>query len=368
MTLLFQGDEKARQEYYRRRLLETPAKLPPATVIVPVKGPEEALAGNLASMAALDYPDFELIVVAASKDDIPEGVIPAKARVVIAGAGDATTGAKVNNLVAAVKAARSQSQILAFADSDGLVAPGWLKALAGPLADPNVGASTGYRFHTPAHPAGFWPLLRSAWNGVIAGGFHPKDNDFCWGGATAITRQYFKKAKVEEHWKGAVSDDYQLSRAVHNAGLTIAFAPGALTADTSHINSADFLLWTIRQLVITRVYAPKLWRLGLAAHLIYCAAWPAALYMLLNGVAWGPIALAATVYLGARKAKRRTRLIRAAMAFQEPWFRRYAWTQWALNPLSTWVWLYAFLYSATSRTIDWRGRRYTLKGPNSTTE
>lgn len=118
-------------------------------------------------------------MVAAAKSDAPADAIPAKARVVVAGDGDPKTGAKINNLSAAVKAARSQSQVFAFADSDGLVPAGWLKALVTPLGAPNVGVVTGYRFHTPAPPAGLASLFRSVWNGVIAGGMHHKDNSFC---------------------------------------------------------------------------------------------------------------------------------------------------------------------------------------------
>lgn len=361
LALLLQGDERVRQEFYRRRLTEQPEKTPPVTVIVPVKGPEENLAGNLASLASQDYPDYELLVVAASKADIPEGVVPAKAKVVIAGAGDPKTGDKINNLLAAVKAARSQSQVLAFADSDGLVSKGWLKALVTPLEDADVGAVTGYRFHVPAAPAGFWGLLRSVWNGVVAGSMHQKDNSFCWGGATAITKQTFKKAKVEEHWRGAVSDDYKMAEAVHDAGLTIAFAPGALTADVTRTTSREFLEWATRQLIITRVYSPRLWWYGFGAHVLYCAAWPAAAYCAWQGVAWGPLALGGQLYLGMKKGAQRTRLIRAAMPDHDAWFKRYGWVHWALVPLGTWVWLYSFASSAMTTTIEWRGKQYKLK-------
>ena len=56
--------------------LETPARLPPASVIVPVKGEDEGLRENLAALASLDYPDYELIVAARSAADIPPGVLP----------------------------------------------------------------------------------------------------------------------------------------------------------------------------------------------------------------------------------------------------------------------------------------------------
>ena len=107
---------------------------------------------NLAALASLDYPDYELIVVAHSAADIPGGVLPSKARIVLAHGNDPTTGEKVQNLQAAVRATRKRSQILAFADSDGRVSRHWLRALVAPLSEPNVGASTGYRWFAPEPP------------------------------------------------------------------------------------------------------------------------------------------------------------------------------------------------------------------------
>ena len=95
--------------------------LPPATVIVPVKGYDEGLRENLAALAALDYPDYELIVTAHSAGDIPPDVLPARVRVVLANGTDSGASEKIQNLLAAVRASRKRTQVLAFADSDGRV-------------------------------------------------------------------------------------------------------------------------------------------------------------------------------------------------------------------------------------------------------
>ena len=76
--------ERKRAEYVARRLAERTEDLPPATVIVPVKGYDEGLRENLEALATLDYPDYELIVTAHSAGDIPPGVLPARVRVVLA--------------------------------------------------------------------------------------------------------------------------------------------------------------------------------------------------------------------------------------------------------------------------------------------
>src|SRR3954471_19425466 len=183
--------ERKRANYVAERLAaETAQTLPPATVIVPVKGEDDGLRENLAALASLDYPDYELIVVAQDAADIPPGVLPDRARVVLAHAGDPSTGEKVRNLQAAVRAARRRSEVLAFADSDGRPSPGWLRALIAPLNEKGVGASTGFRWFTPDPPT-FWTLLRSVWDAVAAGRLGPGDNPFVWGGAMAIRRNVF---------------------------------------------------------------------------------------------------------------------------------------------------------------------------------
>ena len=63
--------------------------------------------------------------------------------------------------------------------------------------------------------------------------------------------------------------------------------------------------------------------------------------------------------------KGRNRAVIASGCFPEDakWFRRNGWVYTLAVPLVTWLWLYAFLASAVSRTIVWRGRRYDLRNP-----
>lgn len=338
----------ARRRYVMERLaMRLPdAACPPASVIVPVKGHDEGLAENLAALAALDYPDYELIVAVHSECDLPPGVLPASARVVVASDSDPRTGRKIQNLLAAIDAARPSSEIFAFADSDGRPPRGWLRALAEPLTDRSVGASTGYRWYVP-DPPDFWSNLRAVWNAAIAGTFGPGANDFCWGGAMAIRRETFHHVRVRGFWHHRVSDDFRLSEAVRAAGLTIAFAPDAIVPCHDHTTAAGFLSWIKRQMVITRVYRPKLWWTALIAHIVYCGA-------MVAGAIVAPWALGLIVTLGVIKAVRRAAMFRLAVP-QTSVATHAVWVT-----VATWIWLWALLASATTRTIEWRGVRYNL--------
>ena len=351
--------ERARAAYTRQRLAQQPANLPPASVIVPVKGYDEGLRENLAALAALDYPDYELIVVARSAEDIPPGVLPRKTTVVLAHAEPAGTSEKVLNLAAAVHASRKRSQIYAFADSDGRVTPRWLRALVALLDEEGVGAATGYRWFTPRRPG--WALLRGVWDAVPAGMLGPGDNRFAWGGAMAMRKRTFFEARVPEYWKGAISDDYSLSKAVHAAGLTIAYAPGALVPCLESISGWRLLTWMRRQMMITRAYNPGAWWPGLIAHLIYCAAMVADLLAMAHGRPIGAVALAVQLAPGMIKGGLRARHACLALPEYRGWFRRWAWVHVVAVPVATWMWLLALGSSAFGNTIRWRGYRYTLK-------
>lgn len=352
--------ERGRSAYVRNRLAQRAEALPPATVIVPVKGDDEGLRENLAALAALDYPDYELIVTAQAAADIPSGVLPRRVKVVLAHGGSAEASEKVQNLAAAVAAARRNSEIFAFADSDARVTAGWLRALVAPLAEPGVGASTGYRFFLPAR-GGAWSLLRAVWDGAAYGLLGSGDNPFAWGGSMAIRAEVFYATGVPVYWKEAISDDYALSGAVHRAGLRIAFAPGALAPSPERITARGFFAWSRRQMLLTRFHAPGLWRKALAAHVLYCGGMAAGSVAWFHGSAAAPWVLAAQLLPGMAKGYLRTRRARAALPGEAAWFRRWGWAHTVLTPLVAWLWLAALLSSAFGNSIDWRGRRYQLR-------
>lgn len=352
--------QRRRERYILANLGKADGGTPAATVIVPVKGQDEGLRENLAALASLDYPDYELIVVAQKAADIPIGVLPERVKVVLAHGGDESSGEKVRNLQAAVRATRKCSEVFVFADSDGRPPRGWLRALVRALKADGVGAATGYRWFTP-QPATFWSLMASVWNSASGGMLGPGDNPFAWGGAMAISKETFFEIRVPEFWKGTVSDDYALAAAVHAAGLTIAYAPGALTPSFDRPACTEFFAWIRRQMTITRVYYPRLWWMGIGAHVFYCAAMAAGIVLSCLGYAPALAALAVQLGCGMWLGYRRAALARNALPEYGNWFGRNMWAHVLLVPAATWVWLVSFLTSAWSNEIFWRGVRYRLK-------
>lgn len=114
-------------------------------------------------------------------------------------------------------------------------------------------------------------------------------------------------------------------------------------------------------MTITRIYNPRLWQLGLAAHIFYCAAMCVSVIECIRGYFPAAIALAVQLLPGMLKGWNRATLAKRSLPEYASWIRRYAWTHAVFTPIATWVWLIALASSATSNSIEWRGRRYDLR-------
>lgn len=342
---------------------------PPATLMVPVKGVDHDLAANLRSLLDQDYPDYELIVVAREASDeglrIARTLLGAEVRFEIAGDPPDGTGEKIHNLIAAVRAARAESEVFVFADSDGQVRGDWLRRLVAPLEDEELGATTAFRWYFP-EDGGFWPLLRSAWDSTIAGSMRADDKNFAWGGGMALRRSTFDSAVVESYWHGTVSDDYRLAAAMKDAERGIRFVPGAMAATTGACSRDEFLDWAKRQLIITRAYRGGLWMAGFIAHVVYCGAMVMGLAYLASGNLLGLGGLIVTTVPGMGKGTVRALAAREMFPDHEEWLDRFSWIYFWYTPLATWTWLYTFVRSASTRTIEWRGNTYELVSAEKT--
>jgi len=351
---------------------------PPVALIIPCKGVDPHFEENLRAFLSQDYPRFQVIFAVASLDDPAHQYIEAfaqqslggepKTTIVVAGYAD-NRGEKVNNLLRGLSAVDSAAEVLAFADADGRPARDWLRSLVAPLGDSKVLVSSGFRWYLPS--AGFVSQLRAAWDTSIATLLGDHDHNFAWGGSMAIRTADFRRLQVaERYWANTVSDDYALTRAARDARGWIRFEPRCLVASREDSPFAEFLRWSNRQIIITHVYAPHLWRLGLAAHVLYCGTFLlGAAMLLLPGVTlpWhGLIVALLGVILTLGMAKARLRSVVAQELFPEETatLARYGARYWQLAPLVPWLMLFNFVVGGLSRRIEWRGTQYELRSMN----
>jgi len=367
-----------------RRELRTPRDLymPFASVFVPCRGLDQGLRQNLAALFRQHYPAYELVFVSDSADDPAlavarglsrelEGESVARSRFVVAGPAGAS-GQKVHNLLAALKESDAASEVFVFVDTDARPRADWLRSLVAPLAEEALGAATGYRWFLPVR-GGFASQLRSVWNASVASALGADVwRNFCWGGSTALRRSTFEGLNVHVRWRGAASDDYALTRTLQEAERAIRFVPACLTASLEDCTFGELFEFTTRQLKITRVYAPHLWRLVLVSNLLFVLVFFGGLALTATRAALGlpfawPLALVAVIFLlGVWKAFFRLRAVALVLEDQHERLRAGVWAHLLLWPLTAAVFLYNAVAAGLSRRIVWRGIGYELKSPTET--
>jgi cellulose synthase/poly-beta-1,6-N-acetylglucosamine synthase-like glycosyltransferase len=284
-------------------------------------------------------------------------------------------GEKVYNLRRAVEALPENFEVIVFTDSDVRLPHGWLGKLVAPLQDPRIGATTAYRWIIPSRSVGaggFSSALASAWNASIATMLGRARENFCWGGGTAIRRRTFDDAKVLEFWNGAVSDDFALTRALGADGKPIVFCPECLAATPHPWTGASLLEFTNRQILVTRIYAPRRWAMGAAAHLSYSLTLIYAAFvilsMMVSGDPWMQPALMTlvVVLLPAMKGALRTVAVSEMLPEWKSQLGQWSWVWMALAPVVPFLYSWNFIVSLLTKRTRWRNIRYELVSPSVT--
>ena len=328
---------------------------PSVVVFCPCKGAEPEFEKNIQSILEQDYPTYQVKFVVDSDDDEAYERLRKMGIAGVLVAGRASNcGQKVHNLAYAVRHTAKSADVYVFCDSDARFQPQWLSKLVAPLAANTV--TTGYRwyvvdrFHLPT-------ILRSAWNASVVTLLGDHDRNFAWGGSMAIERAAFEKLGILEAWRGSVSDDYAVTRAAQRAGVKIVFVPECLAPSYGACTWAELLEFTTRQITITRVYYPRLWRVGFIGQAIFNAS--------LFGLLFSLPSLSFLIYLlSAAKSWVRLRAVRSVVP---PWaLPRHAWFYILLSPLVALLYLYNMVRSALATDIVWRQIRYRLISPNET--
>jgi ceramide glucosyltransferase len=351
---------------------------PYASIIAPCRGLDRGLKENLKRLFIQDYPDYEIIFVTDDAGDLCVGVIEEVRRAFastknptqIIFAGKASdSGQKVHNLRSAVTELNPRSEVLVFVDADARPTKTWLRSLVAPLRDEGVGAATGYRWFFSEN-GGLMSQLLSVWNASIASALGERgDKNFCWGGSTAIRRSTFERLRIHERWRGTVSDDFTVMRALREVNLPIRFVPACLTASLEDYDFNQLLEFTNRQLQITRVYAPQFWRAALLGGLLFNSIFFGGLILILVRLSLGlsiiiPLILSCTIFfLGTAKAYVRWKAVSIPLAEYAPELRKSLVAHVFLWPLGAVLFFYNGIVAALSRRILWRGIGYELKSP-----
>ena len=353
---------------------------PRTALIVPCKGIDARFHSNLRSFFEQDYENYYLLLVVEDQSDpaykeliaLRAGSAPRShaldVQVLVAGP-SRSSSQKIHNLLYALGHVPADSEVLAFADSDICVHKDWLSRLIHPLYRSKRGVTTGYRWFIPT-TNNLASLALSAINAAVAQFLGNGPFNLAWGGSMAVRAEDFRRLRMQETWAQTLSDDLSLSRAVKRAGMKITFVPECLVASFESCTWRRLYEFGRRQFLITRVYTPGMWWMGLlssfgsvlglwggtaaaihagavhSAHLVVYAAVAIVFFV-------GQVTRAMLRQLAAAKVlgEHLPQLLPAAIA----------------DVFGCWLWsvllFVLMLSSAFGRTIRWRGIRYKLISP-----
>ena len=358
---------------------------PKTFVIVPCKGfgaGKQEFEENIRGFCNQDYRDYELVFVTENENDDAyssvAGVIRETRRSAwLVTAGESVNeGQKVHNLRVALETMNSidrRAEVIVFADSDFCPPPEWLAEMATSVDGKRVGAATGYRWFVPQRLS-FASVLLSVWNSSALSVLGDRSS-FAWGGSTAIMRSTFDKLGVSDRWKGAVSDDYVLSRAVQESGMRIQFVSGCLVPSAVDPSLSDVLEFTTRQMRITRVYAPRVWQLTLVTNLLFnITFWGGLLWVigsLISGTAGQVTAILAsllglTYLMGVLNSWMRLRLAVQVLPQSARAIRDSGALFVLLGPIAALLYAANLTTSFLSRRITWAGIGYEMLSSSET--
>ena len=296
---------------FARSRLRSPRRGPTgrAVLLVPCRGWELGLEGNVRAVLNQDRGDYEVWFILEGPDDPVYPIIRrlvnqhpgVDTRVIFAGRAE-RSGQKVHNLLVATAEIPGDIEYLAFVDSDARPEPRWLHGLLQRLDLAGVGASTGYRWFVPQRPSLANHLLYSL-NCSIAMLLGKNAPNFIWGGSWAIRRETFERLGLREAWRGTLSDDLVASRVLHRARLRIEFEPAAMVASPLDASFKEMVSFVRRQYVIGRCYLPGAWAIGLLlttfANVVLFGALGATIGGMVTGTPppWFPAVLCGILYL-----------------------------------------------------------------------
>jgi cellulose synthase/poly-beta-1,6-N-acetylglucosamine synthase-like glycosyltransferase len=351
---------------------------PHVTVVLPCKGLDPGFNENVQKLLQQDYPDFEVIFAVAAADDPAYANLVELAKastlpisIVVAGI-NLKRSQKINNQLKALETLSPHTEVIVFVDSDVIARPDFLRHLVAPLQNEQVGVCTGYRFYI-ASLTNWTSQLRSLWNRMSAWEMANPDFAFAWGGAMAIRRSVFEKAQVACAWDQAADDDLSLTTAVKKIGLTVHFVPQCLVATDGDSSVSEIIEWTNRQLILTKVYYPKLWQRAVARAAVMALWLIGMIGALAHWIVWHDQSMGLALLAGLTIFPLEILfLIRARGLWQKvltdnsQYIQESFWTSCAAIPLAHVVLPWMTLFSVLTNRIQWRGVTYELLSPSET--
>jgi len=236
--------------------------LPPALVILSLRGGDDALLECLDRLANQNYPAYQLRIVIDHPTDPAHKIVNRwlEKRPSVAVAVEFLRNPSPNSTLkcSAIRQVLHNLdftiQAVVLVDADANTYPGWLRDMVSPLRLPSVGAVTGNRWYYPAQ--GSW----GAWCRFIYNALTLPPMDWFrlpWAGSLAIRREVAVHRMFLNTLERASSDESAVCKALKEMRLQLHFNSRVILWNSSSENVAGCSQFIFRQLLWTRLYHPS---------------------------------------------------------------------------------------------------------------
>ena len=208
------------------------AECPPLSLLKPIFGLEKELEENLRSCCEQDYPDYQVVMAVQRRE---EPALPLLRRLqdeygsdrvtITIAAGQPTGNGRMHNLANGEKAARHD--LIVISDSDICLRPEYLRIMAAPLLDPEVGyVCSLYRgvraekWYERIEQLSLHLFTTQIVFAVLTGA-----SDFCTGSSVALRRRDLHRIGGFEDLAPYLVDDYEMGQRLQGLGLRLHLAP-----------------------------------------------------------------------------------------------------------------------------------------------
>lgn len=237
------------------------ARLPFATILLPLRGADPCLSEGIRRLLRQDYPAYDIQLVIDHREDpaweLAQRILhetgAANIHVSVIASRSSSCSPQCSALLQAMDNLDERAEIVVIIDGDVLTHSSWLRELVTPLLDETIGITHGNRWFIPPRNT-LGSLVRALWN---AGAVVPMHFlQIPWAGSLAIRKSTLISSGLLDAWPRTIVPDAPAKKLLSHMGLSIRFVPSLMM-----INQETCSLWFAhdfmkRQMMWTRLYHP----------------------------------------------------------------------------------------------------------------